>query len=290
MPSGPPRKPSMPLPARSDSFPPFPANDERVPPEYQRGAPQFRAGGRPETRPIPPPQPPRGWDEDAPPEPPYGPPPGRARSGAIPRGGPPRGWEDEPLADLPGADARPGPEKQRAARQVEPRPELTWDESDHWGWSEPDQLSLSAATNAILGGAIGGALGGAAWVAAVVVTGFSMPYLVVLVGLLAGLGARMALVQTRPWIIGAFGAVGAALAFLTTQYALFDYALIRQGLATGLFALSPLRFPQVYIDYVIGVSDDITKALGFSGQHPLDMGLLLAAMTLCWLLLLRRKK
>lgn len=280
------RRPGMPLPARSGPFAPLPANDERVPPEYQRGAPPLRS----RSQPIPPPQAPRGWDDDGPPEPPYGPPSGRVRSGAIQRGGPPPGWKDGPLADTPGAGARPGPEKQRASRQIEPRPEQAWDDSDHWGWSEPEQLSLSSATNAILGGAIGGVLGGAGWVAAVAVTGLSMPYLAVLVGLLAGLGARMALVQTRPWIIGAFGAAGTALAFLITQYALFDYGLIRQGLASGLFALSPLRFPQIYIDYVIGVSDDVTQTLGLSGKHPLDMGLLLAAMTICWLVLLRRKK
>jgi hypothetical protein len=178
----------------------------------------------------------------------------------------------------------------RALKQVQPPPEPTWDESDHWGWSEPDELTVSSATNAILGGAIGGVLGGALWVGAVVLTGFSLPYLTVVVGLLGGLGARMALVQTRPWIIGAFGAAGAAVAFLATQYALFDYALIRQGLASGLFALSPLRFPQVYIDYVTGGSDDVTQALGFTGQHPLDMGLLLVCMTACWLVLLARKK
>ena len=92
----------------------------------------------------------------------------------------------------------------------------------------------------------------AIWVAAVVLTGFSMPYLTIAVGLLAGLGARMALEQTRPWIIGAFGAIGAALAFLVTQYALFDATLSFARITLGLFALSPLRFPQVYIDYVTG--------------------------------------
>ena len=186
-----------------------------------------------------------------------------------------------------GGENRRGEEK---AQKFEPRQELTWDERENWGWREPEEVTITAATNAILGGAIGGVLGGAIWVAAVVLTGFSMPYLTIAVGLLAGLGARMALEQTRPWIIGAFGAIGAALAFLVTQYALFDAALIRQGLASGLFALSPLRFPQVYIDYVTGGSDDITQSLGFSGQHPLDMGLLLACITVCWLLLLTRKK
>lgn len=177
-----------------------------------------------------------------------------------------------------------------APPKIERRLEPTWEEEDRWGWSEPDELTLSAIINAVLGGAIGGVLGGAVWVAAVVLTGLSLPYLTVVVGLLAGFGARFALVQTRPWIIGAFGAVGAALAFLLTQYALFDYALIRQGSASGLFALSPLAFPQVYIDYVIGGSDDILKTLGFSGQHPLDMGLVLACMAACWLVLLSRKK
>lgn len=177
-----------------------------------------------------------------------------------------------------------------APPKSEPRPEPVWDESEHWGWSEPDELSLSAVTNAILGGAIGGVLGGAVWVAAVVLTGFSLPYLTVVVGLLAGMGARFTLVQTRPWIIGAFGALGAGLAFVVTQYALFDYALIQRGLSDGLFPLSPLRFPQVYIDYVVGVADDVNHTLGFSGQHPLDMALLLACMLVCWAVLLRRKK
>ena len=217
MPPGPTSRPGMPLPARSGPFSPSPANDERVPPEYQRGAPPFRSGSRP----IPPPQTSRGWD-DVPAEPSYRPLSGRVQSGVTQRGGPPPGWEGAPLADASGAGARPGPEKQRIARQIEPRPEPAWDASDHWGWSEPEQLSLSSATNAILGGAIGGVLGGAAWVVAVAVTGLSMPYLAVLVGLLAGLGARIALVQTRPWIIGAFGSAGTALAFLITQYALFD--------------------------------------------------------------------
>jgi hypothetical protein len=206
----------------------------------------------------------------------------------------------QPLADLPGEgwSAEVGKKgagsgnrrDEEKARKFEPRREPTWDESETWGWSEPEELTITSMTNAILGGTIGGVLGGAIWVAAVVLTGLSMPYLTVAVGLLGGLGARMALVQTRPWIIGAFGAIGAALAFLITQYALFDYGLIHQGLATGLFALSPLRFPQVYLDYVTGGSDDILQSLGYSGQHPLDMGLLLACMTVCWLLLLTRKK
>jgi len=196
------------------------------------------------------------------------------------------------MADM--SAAGPPPETRRrgkgAPQKIEQRPEPIWDESEHWGWSEPDELSLSAATNAILGGAIGGVLGGAVWVAVVVLTGLSLPYLTVVVGLLAGLGARFALVQTRPWIIGAFGALGAALAFVVTQYALFDYALIQKGPSTGLFPLSPLHFPQVYIDYVIGVADDVNHTLGFSGQHPLDMALLLACMIVCWAVLLRRKK
>jgi hypothetical protein len=170
-------------------------------------------------------------------------------------------------------------------------PELTWDDtSDHWGWTEPDELTLSASTNAILGGAVGGLLGGVIWVVAVAVTGLDMPYLTVAVGLLAGVGARFALAQTRPWIIGAFGALGTALAYVVTQYGLFDYALVRDGYSTGLFALSPLRFPQVYIDYVTGGTDDVMKSLGFSGQHPLEFGTLLACMALCWLILLRRKQ
>ncbi len=185
--------------------------------------------------------------------------------------------------DLRGSEAAP--------KQNERRAELVWDEDERWGWNtDPEELTLSSATNAVLGGAIGGVLGGALWVGVVAVTGLSLPYLAVVVGLLAGVGARFALEQTRPWSIGLFGAAGAALGFLVTQYALFDYALIHQGLATGLFALSPLRFPQVYIDYVTGVSDDITRSLGFTGEHPLDMGLLLLCMGLCWLVLLRRKR
>jgi hypothetical protein len=206
------------------------------------------------------------------------------------------------MADQPDADSLTqkggrgdkslrGLKREPAPQQPEWRPETTWDdENAYWGWREPDSLSLSAMTNAVLGAAIGGVLGGAGWVVAVAVTGLDLPYLAVLVGLLAGLGARFALVQTRPWIIGAFGAVGAALAFVITQYGLFDYALIRQGLSASWVAISPLRFPQVYIDYVIGVSDDVTHSLGFSGGHPLDMALLLACMTVCWAVLLRRKR
>jgi hypothetical protein len=205
-----------------------------------------------------------------------------------------------PAADLPPArekhgSGRGGKRKgERAAQQSEQQAELVWDEDTPWGWVQPESLSLSAATNAFLGAAIGGVVGGAIWVVAVAVTGFSLPYLTVVVGLLAGLGARFALVQTRPRILGLFGAAGAALAYLMTQYGLLDYALaqaqIRQGLFTTWFPLSPLRFPQVYIDYVIGVSDDVTHALGLSGEHPLEFGLLLACMAVCWAMLLRRKK
>src|SRR5579871_3157 len=263
MPPAPRRSASMPLPSRSG---PLPFEDERLPPEYQRGAPPPRSGGRPPTRPTPPPQAPRGWED----------------AGAAP----------VPEFRQQSGDFRAGNRRDEVApKQIERRAEPVWDDDERWSLNrDPDALTLSAMTNAILGGAIGGVLGGALWVGAVVVTGLSMPYLAVVVGLLAGVGARMALEQTRPWIIGAFGALGAALAFLVTQYALFDYGLIHQGLATGLFALSPLRFPQVYIDYVTGVSDDVTHSLGFSGEHPLDMGVLLACMTVCWLVLVRRKR
>ncbi len=265
-----------------------------MPPEYRRGVPPPRSDGGPAA-----PAAPRGWADHLPPEPPYAL-PARATSGAVPRGGLPLDWEAGPVADLPdaglptaqgeqGGDVRGGKRGGEAAPQIARRPELIWDESDHWGWREPDELSLSAATNAVLGGAFGGVLGGAIWVVAVALTGLSLPYLTVVVGLLAGLGARFALAQTRPWILGAFGAVGAALAYLLTQYGLFDYALVREGFTEGLFALAPLSFPQVYIDYVTGGSDDALRALGVSGQHPLEMGLLLACMAVCWAILLRRK-
>src|SRR5262249_684927 len=140
------------------------------------------------------------------------------------------GWaaerDQKGKADSRSDQRRSGSTLPKYERRLEP---TSWDEMDHWGWSEPEDLSVSSVTNAILGGTIGGVLGGAAWVGAEVLTGFSLPYLTVVVGLLAGFGARIALVQTRPWIIGAFGALGAALAFLVTQYALFDYTLIHRG-------------------------------------------------------------
>ncbi len=205
-----------------------------------------------------------------------------------------------PLAGAPGAGLVPEGDKKGASgkkrgnedtlRQPGRRSEPVWDESDYWGWKEPDELSLSAATNAVLGGTFGGVLGGVVWVVAVAVTGLDLPYLTVLVGLVAGLGARFVLAQTRPWSIGAFGAVGAALAYVVTQYGLFDYALVSRGFSGGWFPLSPLRFPQVYIEYVTGGANEVTRALGVSGNHPLEMALLLACMAICWVILLPRKK
>jgi hypothetical protein len=273
MPPGPRRNPSMPLPSRSGPIPPFeyPEEEPYYPAEDPRGALPPRPEARQPSRPI---SSPRGWDE------------GRASGPLDLAGG---GWAEE-------QDYRDKGEPRVERRQGEsPRPkferrlEPNWDEEERWGWSEPEDLTLSAVTNAVLGAAIGGVLGGAVWVGAEVLTEFSLPYLTVVVGLLAGFGARFALVQTRPWILGAFGAVGAALAFLLTQYALFDYALFNRGYG-GLFALSPLSFPQVYLNYVTGGADPVLKELGFSGTHPLDMGLLLACMAACWLVLLSRKK
>jgi hypothetical protein len=186
---------------------------------------------------------------------------------------------------------------QRAAKSApktaERQFDVTWEDDYRWGSVDKEVLSLSAAINAALGGVVGGVLGGAAWMAAVVVTGLSLPYLAVLVGLLAGLGARFALEQTRPWTLGIFGALGAALAYVLTQYGLLDYALAQamaqQGQFTGWFPLSPLHFPQVYLDYVIGVSDDVTSVLGQPGSHSLEIGFVMVCMAACWIMLLRRK-
>ena len=185
-------------------------------------------------------------------------------------------------------DARGGKRRAERAPQSFERPEPTWDDY-RWGRTDQETLSLSGAFNALVGAAIGGMLGGVVWVGVAIATGLTLPYWAVLVGLLAGIGARFALEQTRPWSLGAFAALGAALAYVAAQYGLFDAALVRQGTAASWFPLSPLHFPRVYVDYVIGVADDVTTALGQSGTHPLEPVFLLVCMGVCWALVLRRK-
>jgi hypothetical protein len=224
-------------------------------------------------------------------------PTGRDHSQPLPRG-PVGHWEDEIIASrsmsrpLPGtmhnisADVR---EEKRQAQRAPERPEPTWDDDYRWGWTDQEVLTLSGAINALVGAAIGGLVGAAVWVGIVVATGLTLPYLTVLVGLLAGIGARLALEQTRPWSLGLFAALGAAVAYVAAQYGLFDVALVRQGTATGWFALSPVHFISVYVDYIIGVADDVNTALGQSGTHPVEPVFLLICMGVCWALVLRRK-
>jgi hypothetical protein len=183
-------------------------------------------------------------------------------------------------------------EKRRSGYQAQTteQPEPDWGDDYHWGWSDQETLSLSGIFNALVGAAIGGLPGAVAWVVLVAFTRLTLPYLAVLVGLMAGIGARFALEQTRPWSLGFFAALGSALAYIAAQYALFDAALVRQGTATGWFPLSPLHFPQVYVDYVIGVTNDVTTALGQSGTHPVEPVYLLICMGVCWALVLRRKR
>jgi len=304
MPPGPRRGPNAFTRPGSGALPPGAPDEERLPPEYRRSGPPPWSAERQSSRPLPPRQAPREWPGDAPDDPPYAPPAMRGGAGSLQRGAPPE-WEDEDIPVPPGASPmaarRSDPRLRNDRRDLESAPPKAaraaaplWDEDEPWGWSDPEPLSLSAAMSAMLGGAAGGLLGGVVWIVAAVATGFSLPYLTVLVGFTAGLGARFALVQTRPWMLGLFGALGAAVAYLVTQYGLIDYAFAQHmaelGQFTSWFPLSPLHFPQVYLDYVIGVADDVNTPLGRAGTHPLEPLLLLICMAVCWTLLLRRKQ
>ncbi len=300
----PPRGPNAFLRPGSGALPPGPPDEEPLPPEYRRNGPPPWPEARQGSRPLPPRQAPREWPGEEPDEPPNAPPTMRGGSRSLQRGAPP-GWEDEDMPELPDepplerrrSDPRLRDESYDPARapSKSTRAATTlWDEEERWGATDPEPLSLSAATSAVLGGAAGGLLGGVVWLVAAVLTGFSLPYLTVLVGFTAGLGARFALVQTRPWMLGLFGALGAAVAYLVAQYGLIDYALAQHmaqlGQFTSWFPLSPLHFPQVYLDYVIGVADDVNTPLGRASTHPLEPLLMLVCMAVCWALLLRRKQ
>jgi hypothetical protein len=166
-------------------------------------------------------------------------------------------------------------------------------------WEEEEKpvelpLTLSASLNALLGAAIGGLAGGVLWIGLVVLTHQQLPYLAAVVGLLSGLGARAALYETRPLRLGIFAALGAGGAFVLTQYGLLDYALAEAQRQSNLFStwfpLSLIEFPRVYWDYVTGLPDSVTQAMGLAGEHSLHPIGLLAAMALAWGLLLWRKR
>lgn len=223
--------------------------------------------------------------------------PERQTSGPMPPARQPQEEWDEPEE----APYGPPPGKQTQQRQRAPEPEARaqpssmWDDDLFQGWEAPPSLGVSSALNALLGAALAGLFGGLIWLAITVVTGLSLPALSLLVGLLAGLGARLALVQTRPWSIGLFAALGTLLAFVAAQYGLFDYALAatqaHQGLFNNWFPLSPVRFVSVYWDYVIGVADTVNKQLGYTANtHPQAMLQALVAVAACWSLLIRQKR
>ncbi len=187
-----------------------------------------------------------------------------------------------------------GWDERRAPEEFEQRSRALWNEDALLGSDEPALLTISAALNAVLGAAVGGVFGGLIWLGVVIVTDLSPPYLTLVVGLMAGLGARFAVMQTRPWTVGLCAALGAALAFLITQYGLFDYALAaeqaRQGLFSTWFPLSPLEFVRVYMAYVTGTPDGVNSTLGQSGTHPQALLEMLVCVAACWSLLLRRKR
>ena len=169
-----------------------------------------------------------------------------------------------------------------------------WEDERHPMWDEPELLTLSGMVNALIGAAIGALFGGMVWVGVTFVTGMPLPYLTVVVGLLAGLGARFTLEQTRPWSLGIFAAIGALLGFVVAQYGLFDYALAAQQAHQGLFStwfpLSPLQFIGVYWDYLINVADPVNSKLGQLGPHPAAFVEMLACVAMCWCLLILRKR
>ncbi len=225
--------------------------------------------------------------------------PGRPNSGPMPPARPPQEeWNEQEPEEAP-YDLPPGKQTQQRQRAPEPdervQPPPLWDDDLFQGWEAAPSLGVSSALNALLGAGLAGLFGGLFWLAVTVVTGLTLPYLALLVGLLAGLGARLALVQTRPWSIGLFAALGTLLAFVAAQYGLFDYALAaqqaHQGLFNNWFPLSPVHFLSVYWDYVIGVADEVNKQLGYTATtHPQAMLQALVAVAACWCLLIRQKR
>lgn len=188
------------------------------------------------------------------------------------------------------------PEKAARSRAQDRAPAASyalWDE-DRPAWDEPEFLTLSGMLNALLGATIGGLFGAMVWVGITFALARPLPYLTVVVGLLAGLGARFTLEQTRPWSLGIFAAIGALLGFVIAQYGLFDYALAseqaRQGIFSSWFPLSPLQFLGVYWDYLIDVADTINSQLGQTGPHQEAFVEMIACVAVCWSLLIRRKR
>jgi hypothetical protein len=198
--------------------------------------------------------------------------------------------EEEPAAKRDRRNKRRRAEREEQLAQM--YASTLWEEEEEQSGDEP--LTLSAGLNALLGAAIGGLVGGILWIGAVVLVGQQLPYLTVLVGLLGGLGARAALYKTRPLLLGLFAAVGTAAAFVLTQYGLLDYALaqadVRNHVFTTWFPLALAEFPRVYWDYVTGLPDAMTQAMGEAGPHSLHPIGLLAAMALAWGLLVWQKR
>lgn len=270
---------------------------------------QLRPPVRPTAGPVLPARPQGNWDEAAPDAPAYGAASGRGVSRPMPQ----NGW-DEQYGQPPAGRARrevraagqpeqetsgplPYPSEKAARQRPQERVSFSssiWDNEQHPMWDEPELLTLSGMVNALLGATIGALFGGMVWVGVTFVTGMPLPYLTVVVGLLAGLGARFTLEQTRPWSLGIFAAIGALIGFVVAQYGLFDYALAaqqaRQGLFSSWFPLSPLQFIGVYWDYLINVADPINSKLGQLGPHPTAFVEMLACVAMCWCLLILRKR
>ena len=281
-----PRRGSAPL---NDFQPDYEAQDR------QRADLPLRPPARPATGPI---QPQGNWNAAASDAPPYGPPAERGASRPLPQHGYEEEYRRPPAAPPEKEVVEPPYPSGKAARQRAqeraPGPSYSlWDE-ERPEWDEPEFLTLSGMLNALIGATIGGLFGGMIWVGVTFATGLSLPYLTVVVGLLAGLGARFTLEQTRPWSLGIFAAIGALLGFVIAQYGLFDYALateqVRQGLFSSWFPLSPLQFIGVYWDYLINVADAVNSKLGQLGPHPEAFVEMLVCMAVCWSLLIRRKR
>lgn len=223
-----------------------------------------------------------GWDEE------YGQPrAGRAKR-EVRAAGQPEQEVVEPPPYPPEKAARQRPQERASSASYS-----LWDD-ERPAWDEPEFLTLSGMVNALIGATIGALFGGMVWVGVTFVTGMPLPYLTVVVGLLAGLGARFTLEQTRPWSLGIFAAIGALLGFVVAQYGLFDYALAsqqaRQGLFSSWFPLSPLQFIGVYWDYLINVADAVNSKLGQLGPHPSAFVEMLVCVAMCWCLLILRKR
>jgi hypothetical protein len=222
------------------------------------------------------------------------------RDDALLEEAPEEPYQEEPYAEAPFEEEEPGrkPSRRDKRRQAEREEKLAqmyspsfWEEEEV---QRDEPLTFSAGFNALLGAVIGGLAGGVLWIVLVALIGQQMPYLTVLVGLLGGLGARAALYETRPLLLGLFAALGAGAAFVLTQYGLLDYALAQaerqQQVFTTWFPLSLTEFPRVYWDYVTGLPDTLTQAMGQAGPHSLHPIGLLAAMALAWGMLLWRKR